>query len=335
MISHARLKSLGDRYRVDSMQVVELRMPKVSVVIPTFGRPELLRRAIDSVLAQTMCDFEIIVVNDGVDPPTIEALQAIDDPRLRYIVHTVNKGAGHARDTGAEASLGDWVAFLDDDDEWMPEKLEKQLAAAPLDRPAILMTLSHVVTPESTFVRPVKPYNGELPIDEWIFDLTTWLKGGLNFLQTSSLMVPRQLFEKLHFRDTMHEEWELVIRSVKQYGYALVTAADPLVVHYVGQPRPSLSKTQTWDRSVKWAATMADLLTPQAYSGFLLTSVGQNAANRGQYAAFWPLLKLAFVHGKPTGRQLFRYVACWLIPRGLRKKARARLQGMKQVASVS
>lgn len=310
-------------------------MPKVSVVIPTFGRPELLKRAIDSVLAQTMSDLEVIVVNDGDDPPTIAVLKSIADSRLRYIVHETNKGAGFARDTGADASLGEWVAFLDDDDEWLPEKLEKQLAAAPVNRPAILMTLSHVVTPEGTFVRPAKPYRGDRPIDEWIFDRTTWLKGGLNFLQTSSLMVPRQVFDKLHFRDTMHEEWELVIRSVKQYGYALATAPEPLVIHYVGQPRPSLSKTQTWDRSIKWAASMIDLMTPRAYSGFLLTSVGQSAANRGQYAAFLPLLRLAFANGKPTAKQLFRYIMCWLIPRGLRKKARAQLQGSKQVASAS
>jgi GT2 family glycosyltransferase len=307
-------------------------MPEVSVVIPTFGRPALLQRAVKSVLCQTMADFEIIVVIDGEDPQTVELLESVEDPRLRFVVRTTQKGAGFSRDRGAQESLGKWVAFLDDDDEWLPEKLEKQLASAP-DHPAILMTLSHVATPEGTFVRPVEPYDGKRPIDEWIFDRTTWLKGGLNFLQTSSLMVPRSLFDNLQFRDNMHEEWELVIRSVKQYGYELVTVKEPLVIHYVGQPRPSLSKTQTWERSIQWASSISKLLTARAYSGFILMSVGQNAANRGEWSAFWPLVKLAFQRGKPTSKQIFRYVMCWIIPRDFRRKARARVQG--DISAVS
>lgn len=311
-------------------------MPQVSVVIPTFGRPELLTRAVRSVLAQTMSDLEVIVVNDGVDPPTIAALEAIGDPRLRWIAHGQQRGAGQTRDTGADAALGEWVAFLDDDDEWLPEKLEKQLAVAPVGKPAVLMTLSHVVTPVGSFVRPGDPYRSEQPFDEWLFDRRSWWKGGETFLQTSSIMMPRVMFETLHFRDTkQHEEWELVIRAVKQLGYALITAPEPLVIHYVGQPRPSLSKTYTWKRSIEWIDGMSDLVTPRAYAGFCLTSVGQAAANSGDYSAFVPLLSAAFKHGRPTARQMNAYLFAWLLPMGFRRRLRARLQGSKDVAPTT
>lgn len=302
-------------------------MPIVTTVIPTFGRPELLKRAIKSALDQTVRDIEIIVVIDGQDPPTFAMLDGLNEPRLRYIAHEAKKGAGATRNTGALAAKGEWIAFLDDDDEWLPTKLEEQLAVAPRE-PAIIMTLSNVVTPEGTFVRPAKAYDGRQPVDEWIFDRTTWLKGGLNFLQTSSLMVPRKLFDVLRFGEAPHEDWELSIRAVKEHGHALVTAKAPLVVHYVGQPRPSLSKTYGWKRSLEWSEAVGKLLTPRALSGFLLTTAGQSAANNGDYSAFWPLLKVSFQKGAPTAKQLFRYVMCFAIPRNLRRQARAKLQGV-------
>lgn len=311
-------------------------MPVVSVVIPTFGRPALLKRAVDSVLAQTMADLEVIVVIDGQDPQTVAYLQSVADPRLRYIAHESQRGAGQTRDTGADAGTGQWIAFLDDDDEWLPRKLEAQLAIAPEDRRAVIMTLSHVVTPEGEFIRPTNPYENSQPVDEWLFDRGSWLKGGETFLQTSSIMMPKFMFDTLHYRDTkQHEEWELVIRAVKELGYELLTAREPLVVHYAGQPRPSLSKTYTWQKSLAWIDDMDPLVTPRAYAGFLLSHVGQNSANAGEYSAMGPLLRHAFRKGKPTRKQLFRFALCWVLPRGLRRKVRARLQGESAAAPAT
>lgn len=304
-------------------------MPRVSVVIPTFGRPELLTRAVRSVLDQSMSDLEVIVVNDGDDPPTASAVKAIDDPRVRFIAHDRKRGAGQARDTGADASTGQWVAFLDDDDEWLPQKLERQLAVAPTT-PAVLMTLSRVVTPLGTFVRPTDSYRGDRPFDEWLFDRHTWLKGGQSFLQTSSLMMPRAMFDQLHFRETkQHEEWELVIRATKQLGYAVVTAPEPLVIHYLGFGGPSLSKTYTWKRSLDWLDSMGDLITPRAYAGFCLTVIARAAANAQDYGAITPLLSKAMRHGRPTARQLFAFSLLWAMPEKLRRRVRAGVQGEK------
>jgi len=101
--------------------------PKVSVIIPTYNRASYLYSAIKSVLNQTFEDFEIIVVDDASTDNTKQTIDKFDDRRIYYIRHKENKGGSAARNTGIKRSKGKFIAFLDDDDMWMPSKLEKQL----------------------------------------------------------------------------------------------------------------------------------------------------------------------------------------------------------------
>jgi glycosyltransferase involved in cell wall biosynthesis len=102
-------------------------MPKVSVVIPTYNRTEFLSSAILSVLNQTYQDFEIIIVDDGSTDNTIDVITALNSKKIKYIRHEYNKGEAGTRNTGILNSNGQYIAFLDDDDEWLPEKLELQV----------------------------------------------------------------------------------------------------------------------------------------------------------------------------------------------------------------
>lgn len=105
-------------------------MPKVSIVIPTYNRAYCINRAIESVLAQTYRDFEIIVVDDGSTDNTYEVIQGFKDERIKYIKHSHNKSESAARNTGIKNSLCEYIAFQDSDDEWLPEKLERQMMMA-------------------------------------------------------------------------------------------------------------------------------------------------------------------------------------------------------------
>jgi glycosyltransferase involved in cell wall biosynthesis len=304
-------------------------MPLVSVVIPTYGRPELVMRAVGTVLRQSMSDLEVIVVIDGPDRATQAALAGIVDERLRVIVHACNRGPGAARDTGSDAGTAPWIAFLDDDDEWLPSKLSAQLAAAP-DEPAVLMTLSRVIGATSEFVRPGQIYDEQIPVDEWLFDRRTWTKGGESFLQCSSLMMPRALFGVLRFAEMkQHDDWELVLRAVKQHGYRLVTVAEPLVIYHVPEVRASLSRTHTWRRSIVWALSLRDMLTRRAMSGFLLTVAAQIAASFGRREAFGPLLAAARRYGAPTLKQLFAFAFFYASPATMRRKLRVIMQATR------
>jgi glycosyltransferase involved in cell wall biosynthesis len=101
--------------------------PTVSVVIPVFNRAAAVCRAIDSVLAQTCQDFEIIVVDDGSTDGTVEAVGRYADGRITLVRHDRNRGGSAARNTAIHAGSAPFVAFLDSDDEWLPTKLERQL----------------------------------------------------------------------------------------------------------------------------------------------------------------------------------------------------------------
>jgi glycosyltransferase involved in cell wall biosynthesis len=102
-------------------------MPKVSVIIPTFNRPKFLQAAIESVLKQTFQDFEVIVVNDASDEDVECIVQGFCDNRIKCIRHEINKGEAGARNTGIRHSNGEFIAFLDDDDIWFPDKLKLQM----------------------------------------------------------------------------------------------------------------------------------------------------------------------------------------------------------------
>ncbi len=102
-------------------------MPSISVIIPTYNRATLLSRALDSVLGQTVAPMEIIVIDDG---STDRTKQLIDEhyPQVQYLYQD-NTGVSAARNYGIQNAKGDWIAFLDSDDAWLPEKLEKQIRA--------------------------------------------------------------------------------------------------------------------------------------------------------------------------------------------------------------
>jgi glycosyltransferase involved in cell wall biosynthesis len=108
--------------------VSQVKAPLVSVIIPTFNGGEHLGEAIQSVLDQTYPRFELIIVNDASTDNTAEVLKRFDDPRLKYIVHTENRGADVARHTALEASSGGVIFLLDQDDFFHPEKLQVHIS---------------------------------------------------------------------------------------------------------------------------------------------------------------------------------------------------------------
>ena len=103
-------------------------MPLVSVIIPTYNRQQLVQRAIRSVLSQTFSDFEILVVDDGSTDNTAVVIQAFEDPRIVYLNQNHSGLPAVARNTGIKHATGDYIAFLDSDDLWLPEKLDLQIA---------------------------------------------------------------------------------------------------------------------------------------------------------------------------------------------------------------
>ena len=110
-------------------------MPEISVIIPAYNASRTVGAAVDSVLAQTFADLDLIVVDDGSQDDTASVVSERDDPRLK-LIRTPNGGVAAARNRGLDATDGSYVAFLDADDAWRPTKLERQHAAI-VHRPEI------------------------------------------------------------------------------------------------------------------------------------------------------------------------------------------------------
>lgn len=141
--------------------------PRVSVIIPTYNRPEYLRQAVESVLAQTYVDFEVIVVDDGSTDNTAEVMATFDDRRVHYIFQQ-NAKLSAARNRGMKAARGEFIALLDDDDLFLPHKLAAQVTFLD-SHPEVGLVAggTQVITAEGTFVRTVEPWHRapELTLD--------------------------------------------------------------------------------------------------------------------------------------------------------------------------
>lgn len=219
-------------------------MSSVSVVIPTYNDADVLTRAIGSALAQTSSVDEIIIVDDAStdDPRTV--VEQFDDDRIRYIKHTRNKGGSAARNTGIKSATGDYIAFLDADDEWRPRKIERQLAelqsrsddwvAVHCGRKRnmgladkIGYRLSQVIGIRKGDLR--KEGGEELIKDVLLTNLSTG---------ASTLLVRSDIVEDIGGFDPefpRHQDWEFLIRILKRGKLAYVD--EPLVIkHGTGRP---------------------------------------------------------------------------------------------------
>ena len=122
--------------------------PLVTVIIPTFERVDFLSRAIESVLGQTFDDLEVVVVDDGPSDAIAEFVTGHADPRVRLVRHAVNRGVAAARNSGIAAATGSYIGLLDDDDIWLPTKLERQLELLEGEAADVVHTLVYVADGE-------------------------------------------------------------------------------------------------------------------------------------------------------------------------------------------
>ena len=191
----------------------------VSVIIPTHNRARLLPRAARSVLDQTFRELELIVVDDASSDETRQVVAELNDPRVRYIRHDQNLGAPAARNTGIEAAKGRYIAFQDSDDEWLPEKLEKQMEVLKAGSDANVVYCSMLLEQAGSTITIPGP--GITVVQG---DVLSQLLAG-NFVSTQTLLLRRECLEKVGGFDTRlprFQDWELVIRLAEAYQFRFV-----------------------------------------------------------------------------------------------------------------
>lgn len=167
----------------------------ISVVIPTYNASRFINQTIDSVIAQTFKDYEIIVVDDGSSDSTEEIVKSYGD-KVRYIYQD-NAGDGPARNTGIKAAKGEWIAFLDHDDQWLPDKLQQQSE--------FIETHPQLNWCATAYYQASGSQRAAIGTSPWIKNLSS--KGsfcyfdtiriaGLHLVITSTMMIRKSVFEK-------------------------------------------------------------------------------------------------------------------------------------------
>ena len=171
--------------------------------------------------------------------------------------------------------------------EWLPSKIEKQIAFASDHNAVLISCLTRVVTPTTTHVRPQGIYDNRLPLDEYLFDRRK-LSAQFGFIQTSSYLMPRSLFDRMRFNiNSPHDDWDFVLHLSKELGVRIETVPEVLVILYSDAQCPSLSTKGTWRDSLVWIDSVRAIITPRAYSGFCLSVVGSRAAKTRALAPFF------------------------------------------------
>jgi glycosyltransferase involved in cell wall biosynthesis len=202
-------------------------MPKVSVIIPTHNRAESLCSAITSVLNQTFQDFEIIIIDDASKDHTREVIANFNDARIKVIHNQVSKGAAGARNIGIMHSNCEYIAFLDDDDEWLPEKLKMQICLLDHSLPEVGGVCTGCFTIERESERVLSVDSPEM------HDLS---KG--NFITTSSILLRRECFEKCDLFDERmltNSDYDMWIRISTKFSFKIIKNA--LVNYYIHENR--------------------------------------------------------------------------------------------------
>ncbi len=201
-------------------------MSKVSVIIPAYNRAQALKKAIDSVLSQTYEDFELLVVDDGSTDNTRKIVENCKK-QVRYIFQQ-NQGVSSARNLGIYSTSGEYVAFLDSDDLWLPEKLEQQVAVMSQQPDLHLCHTEEIWIRRGVRVNPKKKhkkYSGHI----FLYCLP------LCVISPSSVMIRRELFHKVGYFDEnlpACEDYDLWLRITKDYPVHFIET--PLLIKHGG-----------------------------------------------------------------------------------------------------
>jgi glycosyltransferase involved in cell wall biosynthesis len=178
---------------LSSAEILMVKLPQFSVVVPVYNKRAYIKRAVVSVLTQTLTNFELIVVDDGSTDGSIEALADTDDTRLR-IIQQQNQGVGSARNTGMLSARGTWIAFLDADDEWLDFHLFELDRIAGNYPDSGLISTSCMETTGALI--PILVANKKLPIIRKV-DYFFEASRKIGFINSTSCAVHRVVFEEL------------------------------------------------------------------------------------------------------------------------------------------
>jgi glycosyltransferase involved in cell wall biosynthesis len=316
------------------LRTTSLSCPLVTVVIPTRKRPELVVRSARTALQQTYKNIEICVVIDGPDVATLNSLASISDSRLRVLTLSEPDGGSRTRNAGVQVARGEWIAFLDDDDEWHSEKLETQMRLACSSELAhpIISCRVNATTLEQTYVWPQRLPRRDEPLSEYLFVRSP---GGTGLCITSTLLARRELLLKMPFAENLrrHQEWDWLLRTESLPTVGLLYAPETLVTWHIDDSRKRISNSNTidWEYSRSWVRDRRHLMTKRAYSAFILTYVCPMAIESHATNAWLALIREGISSGAPRVSDFVFILIGILLPLNIRRAAASRIASFRRI----
>lgn len=311
-------------------------MIPVSVIIPTRNRPEFVVRALQSVLAQTYPSFEIIVVVDGPDTTTDPARLEAMDARITVLGLPENVGLAEARNQGILRASGRWIALLDDDDEWLPRKLELQVKRAEQLGGDYVFVPCRFLERTRTVER-VMPIR--LPDTSERFSEYMYCEGG--YLQPSMYFMSRALCLEIPFTKGLRhiEDSDWLLRVTRHPQMQVAGVEEALSIYYNLKSGDRESETTPWRHPLAWAVANHAFFTRKAFPYFV-ARLCLNARRAGEpFSVFLHLLRTARQYGKLSPRVCCVFLAYWLVPaealRRWRNALHRTLGGLKSRQSLT
>jgi len=325
MASSEECSSENDQLDVDP----QFNMPPlISVVIPTFNRPQLLiERALRSALNQNYSPLEILVVTDGPDPPTEAVLSTVNDSRLRTLSLANNAGPSAVRNFGVQEAKGEWIAFLDDDDEWRPEKLTRQLECALHSSFPLPLVFSSWInrTPSGDTLNPPYLKGTTQTLGDYLLTRRSPKLPECS-LTISMAFAPRSLLTLLPFAEDLrkHEDWDWMLKAEQVPGVGIeqlpLGDSSALAIYYHGEHRDFASRHTFWEPSLAWAEShrQAGRLSDRAFAGFIVSQLAPFPAAAYDRRGF-AFLTRALASTHPGPYEWMRYFKLWAIPAPIRR----------------
>lgn len=233
----------------------------ISVVLPVYNRARELERALASIAGQTRPVDEVIVVDDRSTDRSVEAACAFRGPfEVVVLRHDRNAGASAARNTGLAAARGRWVAFLDSDDEWLPDKIERQLAVVQQRGSDDLVLLGRMIVrgPHGDTIEPPSIKAADVGVGDYLFRQR-------GIMQLGTMLLPARFARALRFEvgQQICEDWAFCI-GLEEAGAEIVMLEAPLLVWYDDQRGDRLTLAAPPEMLLDWLERHAHRLSPQA-----------------------------------------------------------------------
>lgn len=304
-----------------------MREPLVSVVVPTFNRARTLRTAVESILAQSYANLEVLIVDDGSTDATPQIVAALNDPRVRYI-RQPNGGAASARNRGMREAKGELIGFLDSDDEWLPEKLERQVALIRRSPENVGLFYTGALT-----CRSKGPEFIEAPVHRGYVFREMLLRNAIH--SACGVVIRREVIETVgYFDETLPaiEDFDYWTRIARFYAFDYIR--DPLVVYNDQSDDPIERRSRNFHANMAARATYGDRYAHEAARAgvrhlFLLESARRHLQSPlGDRRAASRLL-LKAIRLRPAAPRLYVWLVFSVLPGARASRLLPRLRALR------